>query len=188
MFEAFPYLYAGSLAWPPRLVGELAGALSERMRATPQWHELSAKLAALGSTSVGKPAPGFTMRNAAGRNVSLKDFRGRWVLVQFWASWCPHCRAEAPALVELYTRFAGSDFEMVGVALDRSRADWLAQIEAGGRTWPQLSDLKGWDSQVAKLYGVSAIPANFLIDPQGRIVAVNLRGAALTDALAGVLK
>lgn len=139
-------------------------------------------------TAIGAVAPVFTQNDTAGKPVSLTDFRGKYVLIDFWASWCGPCRAENPNYVRVYQHYKDKGFTMLGISLDRAGAKeaWLAAIKKDGLTWTQLSDLKFWDNDVAKLYGVKAIPQNFLIDPYGKIVAANLRGEDLEKKLAEV--
>ena len=129
----------------------------------------------------GKPAPEFTMPDTAGRVVSLKDLRGRYVLVDFWASWCGPCRAENPNVVRVYQQYKDKGFTVLGVSLDRAgdKESWMAAIHHDGLYWTQVSDLQFWQNAAVKLYKVKGVPANFLVDPQGVIVARNLRGGDL---------
>lgn len=120
-------------------------------------------------------APDFSQPDAAGKIVNLSDFRGRYVLLDFWASWCGPCRANNPGLVKLYREFKDRNFTILGISLDEKdgREKWLKAIKNDGLTWPQVSDLRHWDNAVVKLYSVSAVPYNLLIDPQGRIVTLD---------------
>jgi peroxiredoxin len=135
----------------------------------------------------GSIAPDFTQNNTEGEAVSLSDFRGKVLLVDFWASWCGPCRRENPNVVKLYERYKDQGFEILGVSLDRKKDRWLQAIEADGLTWPHVSDLKGWQNEAAKLYGVSSIPDTLLIDREGKIVARKLRGPALEKAVAELM-
>lgn len=136
---------------------------------------------------IGKLAPVFTQPDPNGSPLSLEKFKGKWVLVDFWASWCKPCRAESPNLVKAYKRFKGKGFEILGVSLDGEKEPWLKAIVADRLLWAQCSDLKGWENAAGQLYGISSIPASFLLNPEGKIVAKNLRGEALEKKLAEVL-
>lgn len=147
-----------------------------------QWIKQS--IAGVENTKVGAVAPDFAMPDADGKSVSLSDFRGRYVLVDFWAGWCGPCRRENPNLVRAYDTYGGEEFEILGVSLDNQKPYWQAAVEADGLTWPQISDLKKWNSPVVGMYAIKGIPANFLLDPEGVIIAKNLRGPALEAKLA----
>jgi peroxiredoxin len=139
-------------------------------------------------TAVGNMAPDFTQNDPNGKPVSLKDFRGKYVLVDFWASWCGPCRAENPNVVAAYKKFESKNFTVLGVSLDNNKAKWLEAIEKDGLEWTHVSDLKYWNNAVAKQYDINAIPANLLIDPSGKIVAKNLRGETLHKKLDELLQ
>jgi len=141
-------------------------------------------------TDIGAVAADFTATTAEGKSFKLSDFyKGKKVvLIDFWASWCGPCRKENPNVVKAYNQFHQKGFEIVGFSLDEEKNDWLAAIKKDNLTWTQVSDLKGWESSIAKLYNVSAIPTNFLIDGNGKILASNLRGEELENKLQELLK
>jgi peroxiredoxin len=136
---------------------------------------------------VGELAPDFTLPDSLGNSVSLSDFRGKYLLVDFWASWCPDCRRENPNVVEAYNRFNQRNFTILGVSLDRERAPWLAAIEKDGLSWTHVTDLKDWKSDAAVTYAIRWIPTSYLISPDGHILAVGLEGEALLNKLDEVL-
>lgn len=133
--------------------------------------------------AIGKEAPEISLQNPDGEVVKLSSLRGNYVLIDFWAAWCRPCRAENPNVVRLYNQYAGNNFEILGVSLDRTREKWLQAIAQDGLPWLHVSDLKYWRSQAAQDYQVGAIPATFLIDPNGIIIAKNLRGPSLAAKL-----
>ncbi len=164
----------------------LFNGLSVAIRTSPTGLEFTKLIAAARAVAIGATAPLFTQNDVNDQPVSLSSFRGKYVLLDFWASWCGPCRGENPNVVKAYDQYKNKNFTVLSVSLDRpgKKEDWLAAIKADGLEWTQVSDLKFWDNEVAKQYGIRAIPQNFLIDPSGKIIAKNLRGDELNKKLA----
>ncbi|WP_159456074.1 TlpA disulfide reductase family protein [Chitinophaga eiseniae] len=149
---------------------------------------LGKRLEVLKKSAVGQPMIDFTQADVDGKPVRLSDFKGKYVLLDFWASWCGPCRAENPNVLKAYNTFKDKNFTVVGVSLDDKADKWKEAIKQDGMPWMQVSDLKGFRNEVAQQYGIQAIPCSFLIDPQGIIIAKDLRGAGLHKKLAETLQ
>lgn len=173
----------------PTELDPLYNSLSDRLKGTEAARVFKKALDALRNTAIGVAAPDFTQADANGAQVTLSSFKGKYVLIDFWASWCGPCRQENPNVVKAYNKYKDKNFTIIGVSLDKAdgKANWLAAIKNDGLSWTQVSDLKFWNNQVATLYGINAIPANFLIGPDGKIIAKNLRGIDLENKLEELL-
>ena len=160
-------------------------SIDEKYRTSFPGKAFAQRIEAAKTIGIGKKAPGFTQNDPDGNPVSLSDFQGKYVLLDFWASWCGPCRQENPNLVKAYAAYKDKGFEILGVSLDNKdgKEAWVKAIEKDGLTWTQVSDLNSWNNEVARSYGVRAVPQSYLIDPQGVIVAQNLRGEALEAKL-----
>ncbi len=135
------------------------------------------------NNDIGTVLPDFEQADSNGNMITLRSFRGKYLLIDFWASWCGPCRAENPTVVEAYNQYKDKNFTVLGVSLDKERQAWLNAIEADELTWSQVSDLKGWDNSLAQQFRITGIPQNILIDKEGKIIAKNLRGDNLFKKL-----
>jgi peroxiredoxin len=160
-------------------------SLAEKLRKGAAGKEMAERIEVAKKTGIGRMAMDFTQNDTLGNPVSLSSFRGKYVLIDFWASWCGPCRQENPNVVKAFSNYKDKGFTVLGVSLDQPNAKdkWLKAIHDDNLTWTQVSDLKFWKNEVAVQYGIQAIPQNFLIDPQGKIIGKNLRGEALNKKL-----
>lgn len=165
-------------------VEKLYNLFDDKVKASYYGKKLAEMANQMKGTSTGQPAPDFTLNDPNGKPISLSSFKGKILLLDFWASWCGPCRGENPNVVAAYKKYSGKGFDILGVSLDEEKEAWLKAIEKDGLTWTHVSDLKGWGSSAAALYGVQSIPSNYLIDKEGKIIAKDLRGEALDAKLA----
>lgn len=166
---------------------EMFKNLDESLSGYSYYDDLKSRFENADQVSVGNVAPDFTLNNTEGKPVSLSSFRGKYMLLDFWASWCGPCRRENPNVVAMYAKYGGDKFDILGISLDKTKEDWIKAIADDKLTWSHVSDLKYWQSEAAGLYGVKSIPHTVLIDPNGVIIAKNLRGKALEEKLASLL-
>ena len=180
--ESFVSLYAlqnyswdGSFTIDAESVAPLFERLTPQLRNTLSGKELNRDIQIARRTAMGSQAPDFTQRDTLDHPVSLSDFRGQYVLIDFWASWCKPCRVENPALVQVYKNYKDRNFTIVGVSLDNNKNNWIKAIRKDHLTWTHVSDLKFWKNEVALLFGVKTVPQNCLVDPTGKIIGRNIR-------------
>jgi thiol-disulfide isomerase/thioredoxin len=171
----------------PAVFDKYYSKLTPEVLASFTGKKLTAKYDKARQISIGKTFD-FTQQDTSGVDFKLSSLRGKYVLVDFWASWCGPCRAENPNVLSAYNKLKGRNFEVVAISLDDSRRAWLGAVVKDGLPWKQVSDLKGWKNDVAVKYGITAVPQNLLVDPNGVIIAKNLRGEGLYDELDKLLK
>lgn len=170
--------------WPYFI--KVRNGLDSRLKGNPFYDQLANNIAQVenqkkseSAFSTGVLAPDIVLPSPEGKEIALSSLRGNYVLIDFWASWCKPCRIENPNVVKMYQKYADDNFEIFGVSLDKDRAKWIEAIAVDNLTWPQVSDLGFWNSAAAQLYNVRSIPYTVLLDPDGKIIATKLRGAAL---------
>lgn len=166
----------------------ILNSLSSGAKANKFGKKLQTEINAIKATAIGKIAPDFTQNDTLDRPISVRDFRGKYLLIDFWASWCVPCRAENPNLVSIFKKFKDKNFTILSVSLDRDKDKWLQAIRKDNLLWTQVSDLKFWENDVAKQYNVHSVPYNLLLDPKGKIIAKNLRGADVEKTLTEYMK
>lgn len=167
---------------------ELYNSFAPEIKNSEYVQLIGERIALKKGANIGQPAPLFSMNDKDGNPIALESFKGNYVLIDFWASWCAPCRAENPNVVAAYTKYHDKGFDILGVSFDEKKDKWLKAIDKDNLTWSHVSDLKGWGSAAGQLYGVRGIPHSVLIDKEGVIIAKDLRGEALHNKLAEIFE
>lgn len=169
-------------------VEQMYAGLTPRIKNSYLGQKLKLTIDTMRKTAIGSIAPDFTLTNPEGKDISLSDYRGKYVLLDFWASWCGPCLREVPNVRKVYDRYHPKGFEILSVSLDDKKDNWTEAIDKHHLNWEHVSSLKGWQCPVAKLYSVSGVPAMFLLDQDGRIIACGLRGEELGQKVASLFE
>lgn len=167
---------------------QLYDGLSKNLKNTYIGKQIKQQLSQSKAVSIGSKAPGFSAKTPDGKELSLEDAMAKYTLIDFWASWCKPCRKENPNIVKAYEKYHDKGFTVLGVSLDKTKSAWTRAIKDDGLAWNQISNLKFWQDPIAKKYNVRAIPASFLIDENGIIIAKNLRGSNLEKKIKELLE
>ena len=171
----------------PEEIKSYFDGLNKEVKETKSGKKIKTTLDAMTAIVIGKPAPNFSGPTPEGKTISLKETLGKVTIIDFWASWCGPCRAENPSVVALYNEFHPQGLNIIGVSLDKDAKKWKEAIAKDGLVWPHVSNLKFWEDPIAKQYNVQSIPATFILDEKGNIVAKDLRGEELRAKVAALL-
>lgn len=184
-----PYMVLTNLIYYVELntLDSITKSLDKSLYSTYFGNTLITRVETLKKVDIGKTAPNIVLPDTDGKLLSLSSLKGKYVLIDFWASWCSPCRKENPNVVNAYNLYKDKGFDILGVSMDQNRNNWLKAIKDDNLTWHHVSDLKGWANEAGKLYGVNSIPHSVLIDKNGIIIAKNLRGEELLSKLSTLL-